>query len=341
MLFRNFTPFPPLQFESRDEQKRDFGVVVLRGTFEIIPNASLRLVQEQAPLVMADEYHGEPGKSSLSFESSLAPFKSKTDLLVTADAYAPGGSAHQWTVGVQVGNSNKEFLVTGARQWVRGMMGWTLTDPQPASTVPIRYELAYGGTYEKDGELVIHEENPVGLGFVDPDTEGPVKAPQILPVGIEPQFGKPVRVEGLGPIPPGWLPRRDKAGTFNVIWEKTRWPDLPEDFSFDFYNTASAGLTLPGFCKGDETVKLTNLTPRGELSFQLPSFQLASLFRFEDGRIIPGPINLDTIHVDVPENRAYLTWRGVVPVQPPLRALEIRMKAPAEVIDHSSAIPAH
>ena len=35
MLFRNFTPFPPLQFESRDEKKQDFGVIVLRGTFSI------------------------------------------------------------------------------------------------------------------------------------------------------------------------------------------------------------------------------------------------------------------------------------------------------------------
>jgi len=54
MLFRNFTPFPPLQFESRDEQQRDFGVVVVRGTFKITPNKPLSLEPEQEPLVMAD-----------------------------------------------------------------------------------------------------------------------------------------------------------------------------------------------------------------------------------------------------------------------------------------------
>ncbi len=339
MLFRNFTPFPPLQFESRDEKRNDFGVIVLRGTFQIENGQRLKLVQKQEPLVMADEYFGEPGHSSLRFESSLAAYKPRTDLLIHANAYSPSGNPEkEWVASVEFANIRKQIRITGPRRWEKGLIGRSLTPVEPADCVPVRYELAYGGTYEKNGQLFIHEENPIGCGFVDLDTKDPVTAPQILPVGIEPVFGKPVSVEGLGPIPPGWLPRRAKAGTFNVIWEKTRWPDLPEDFSFAFYNTASAGLTLSGFCKGQETIKLLNLSESRQLSFQLPCFQLASLFRFEDGRIIPGPINLDTIHVDVPESRAYLTWRGVVPVQPPIRALEIRMTAPPDVIDRSSRI---
>jgi len=93
MLFRNFTPFPPLQFESRDEQKRDFGVVVVRGTFKITPNKPLSLALEQEPLVMADVYHGEPGKSSLRLENNLTPYKPKTDIHLQAVAQAPYGRA--------------------------------------------------------------------------------------------------------------------------------------------------------------------------------------------------------------------------------------------------------
>lgn len=338
MLFRNYTPFPPLQFESRDEKRNDFGVIVLRGTFQIEHGCRLRLVQQQEPLVMADEYYGDPGVSSLKYESSIAPYKPKTDVVINANAYSPSGNPEkQWTAGVQFGNIKKEFQVTGPRRWERGFTGWGLTPIEPVEAVPVRYENAYGGSWRDGDELKLCDENYVGTGFADPKSKEPVRCPQILPIGFgTPQFGTPIPVEGLGAIAPAWRPRRDRAGTFNVIWEKTRWPDLPEDFSFEFYNTASRGLTLPAFADGTETVQLTNLTPSRSLTFQLPRFELATLLRFEDGRVLPGPIVLDTVHIDLLINRVFLTWRGVIPVNVPLRVLEVRMKAPEDVIHRPS-----
>ncbi len=339
MLFRNYTPFPPLQFESRDEKRNDFGVIVLRGTFQIENGRRLRLVQQQEPLVMADDYWGEPGQSSIRYESSIAPYKPRTDVLVNAVAYSPSGKPEeQWVAAVQFGGIRKEILVTGPRRWEKGITGWGLSRIEPVDSVPVRYENAYGGQYQDNGKLILCDENYVGTGFASPKSKEPIRCPQILPVGFGvPQFGKPIPVEGLGVVAPAWLPRRAKAGTFNVIWEKTRWPDLPEDFSFDFYNTASPGLTLPGFADGTEVVQLTNLSPNRSLSFQLPKFELATLLRFEDGRVIPGPIVLDTIHIDLLRDRVFLTWRGVIPVNVPLRVLEVRMKAPEDVIYSPSA----
>ncbi|MBX3421507.1 MAG: DUF2169 domain-containing protein [Pirellulaceae bacterium] len=337
MLFRNYTPFPPLQFESRDEKRNDFGVIVLRGTFQIESGKRLRLVQKQEPLVMADEYYGQPGMSSIRLESSIAPYKPKTDILVNATAYSPSGQPEkQWLAGIQFGNIQKVIQVTGPRRWEKGFGGWRLTDIEPIKSLPIRYEYAYGGNYRTEDKHELCDENYVGVGFANPKTTEPVPCPQILPANYgTPEFGKPIPVEGLGVIAPAWKPRRDRAGTFNLIWEKTRWPDLPEDFSFEFYNTASPGLTLPGFADGTETVHLKNLTPNGTLSFQLPRFELATLLRFEDGRLVPAPINLDTIHIDGEANRVFLTWRGVHPLSPPLRVVEVRMRAPDDVIDRS------
>ncbi|MBN1853271.1 MAG: DUF2169 domain-containing protein [Pirellulales bacterium] len=334
MLFRNFTPFPPLQFESRDEKQNDFGVIVLRGTFQIIPNARLPLVQEQEPIVVADEYFGEPGKSSIRFESNIAPYKPKTDVLVNATAFPPSGKPEkQWQVAVQFGSIRKELQVTGPRKWTRSLVGWTLGEIEPTASVPIRYEYAYGGSFGEGDNLTIFDANPVGTGFVADGKKDPVQAPQLLPIDVDSlEFRKPVGVAGFGPIAPNWSPRREKAGTFNVVWEKTRWPDLPEDFTFDFYNTASSGLTLPGFADGTETVQLINMSRQGDIQFKLPHFELATLVRFEDGRVIPAPVNLDTIHIEMPENRVYLSWRGVFPVAVPLRVLEVRMKAPADVV---------
>lgn len=346
MLFRNFTPFPTLQFESRDEKRRDFGVVALRGTFRIDPFGPLRLVQKQAPLVMTDEYFGRVTGSSLRCESSLAPYKPRTDVHIQATAHAPNRRpAASWPVAVEVGELRKELLVTGPRYWKwDAKRGWVLSDPLPVPQVPIRYEHAFGGSRTVAGGTQVCEENPVGVGFADPataDRSKPVAVPQILPPNSPPpELGKPIPVEGLGPVPPAWLPRRAKAGTFDAVWEKTRWPDLPEDFSFGFYNSAAPGLTCPGFLRGDEVVRLTNLTPDGSLLFWLPSFELALLLRFQDGRIVPSPVHLDTVHVDVQEQRAYLTWRGVFPLTSPLRVLEVRMRGPADVVKVSKPEPA-
>lgn len=330
MLFRNFTPFPPLQFESRDEQRRDFGVVVLRGTFAIDDGRMLRPIPDQAPVLYADEYHGEPGKSSLKVEGNLAPYKPRTDVHVNAVAYPPGGRpAKEWTCGVQVGDRKHELTVTGPRYYAFATLkGWHLTEPPPIASLPVRYEQAFGGT-RADGQT--WEENPIGIGYADPlkaEFKKPVPAPQILPAGTTlPAFGRPVPVAGLGPLAPAWKPRRDFAGTFDAVWEKTRWPDLPADFKFDFYNSAAPGLVAPGFLTGDEWVRLTGLTPGGgRLSFQLPGYELAMLLRLVDGRMIPAPCRLDTVHVEPADGRVYLAWRGLFPLDKPIRVLEVRMR---------------
>ena len=329
MLFRNYTPFPPLQFESRDEKQNDFGVIALRGTFKIENGKRLKLVQEQEPLIMTDQYYGEPGLSSLKFESSIAPYKPKTDLLVTGQAHAPSRTARkQWNVGVEIGKIKKGLTVTGPREW----LGGRLSPIKEVTRVPLRYELSYGGQHKSGKDFAQVEDNPVGTGFTKKS-----KPPQIFPFEDTTVQGVNGVVAGFGPIAPSWSPRREKAGTFNVIWEKTRWPDLPEDFSFEFYNTASEGLTLPGFVEGSETITLTNLAREEKLVFALPKFQLATLLRFHDGRLLPAPINLDTIHIELDSNRVYLTWRGVHPIKPPLRVLEVRMKAPEDVIDKATA----
>jgi hypothetical protein len=333
MLFRNFTPFPPLHFESRDNKQNDFGVVVLRGTFQIEPGRRLRLVEKQEPPIMADQYFGEPGKSSLRFENSLAPYKPRTDLLINAKAHAPGGRpSAEWTVSVHIGAIKKQLKVTGPRHWERRHRRWVLSPAEAVTAVPVRYENAYGGSYSIGKEIKSCDLNPIGVGFTDHNSTSPVTAPQILPLDCKPlEFGRPIAPEGFGPIAPAWSPRRERAGKFDADWKNERWPDLPEDFSFAFYNTASSGLTLPSFATGAEEVSLINLSPNGMLKFGLPQFELATLLRFESGQMFPGPVVLDTIHVEVPESRAYLTWRGIYPLSPPLRVLEVHVKAPHDV----------
>ena len=332
MLFRNFTPFSPLYFESRDENQNDFGVVVLRGTFKIENGAPLRMEQEQEPILYADEYYGDPQGSSLKFDTCMAPFKPKTDILVNANAYSPSWKPEKhWDVSFRFGDRYKQLTVTGPREWNRKMGIYSLSSIKPTDTVPLRYELAFGGCYnDKNDQRKAWPENPVGRGFFDRDTPQPViEAPQIFTDREDVTtltLGKACVTAGLGPVAPHWAPRSEKVGTYNEMWKRTRFPDLPADFDFHFYNSASRGLTLDGFANGDETIELVNLTPERRTTFQLPNYQLGSLMRFESGELLPGPVLLDTVHIDTFAERVYLTWRTVYPVGVPLRALEIRAK---------------
>jgi len=342
LQFRNFTYFPRLQFKSLDEKKREFGVVVLRGTFEIHNGKALHLSQKQEPLVLADEYHGKIGESSLRLENNLAPYKLRTDIHVNAVAHAPGEKyLQQWEAGIKVGKIQKKILVTGPRQWrFNSVTGWELTVPRPCIEVPIRYEYAFGGIWEYEKEKKICEENPVGIGFSDKalsDTKHPIAAPQITsPENPVKEFGKSYKPEGFGSISSAWKPRLNFAGTYDERWKKFRSPYLPDDFKFEFYNSAHPGLIYPGFVRGDETVVLINMNPDSYLSFKLPDYSLSLLVRWEDGQMAPLPIMLDTIHIEVPGKKVYLTWRGIFPLVKPIRVLEARIKIPDSVKQTSS-----
>ena len=175
MLFRNFTPFKPLCFESRDEKQNDFGVVVLRGTFDIHKGKQLRISQAQEPILFKDEYYGDPQESSIQFDSCMAPFKPKTDVLVNANAYSPSWrSEKEWSVSFRFGNYKKQLTVTGKRQWSRKMGMFELTRITPVDEVPLRYEHAYGGCYlDEYGVRQVWPQNPVGCGFADPKNQDP------------------------------------------------------------------------------------------------------------------------------------------------------------------------
>jgi len=152
MEYRNLTPFPSLVYEAIDAQSQSFEVAVLRMTLSVEPNGTLKIADDQAPLVMVDELYGELNKSSVKQESDLAPYKPWCDVIVVGDALAPGGKwASRFESGIRIsrkGNTivHKRITVTGPRYWKkRWLGGWRLTKPDPIQSLPLRYEYAYGG----------------------------------------------------------------------------------------------------------------------------------------------------------------------------------------------------
>ena len=338
MKLKNYTPFSPFTFASRDQNKKDFGVMVLQGSFDIIHDAALKPHQKQADMVFDDQYLGDIAGSSLVQENSVAPFKPKTDIHLNATAYAPEGKPRdKWLVSVKVGKIEKQLLITGPRCWERSLtLTKQLDDPEPITKLPIHYEYAYGGAVKNgNNQIEVYAENPVGKGFEQHRKKNPSAASNIAPQIIRPDeydmdYHQQYTPQGFGPISPAWSPRLKYAGTYDLVWEKTRWPDLPEDFQFEFYNSAHPDLIYPGYVDGNEVIELRNLTPDGYVKTQLPGYEVAILVRYTDGELRPIPMMLDTVYFDVNTLQAFLTWRAIYSLEKDIRVLEARIHLPRD-----------
>ncbi len=336
MQLVNHTAFPAMTFEARDRDDRPWHVLVVRATMTLADGPA-RLSQLQRPLVLGDTHAGDPASSSTLDESDLAPYKPGTDVLVRGTARPPGGgSARAWEAEVAVGTRRARVRVTGPRAWVReGGDRWRLTDPEPCDGVPLRYELAYGGTAQKGDRTERCEENPVGVGIAPPwwrDGEERIAAPQLeWPDDPLTAIDAPIRPAGFGPVGRAWLPRRARAGTFDDAWLKERWPVMPADFDDAYWCSAPPGLGGQGYLRGDEAVRVRGVG-RAEIAFSLPGHRVFALLRHENGVVLPFTMNLDTVTIDADALEVGLVWRLVTGVAPPIRLMEARMefREPAE-----------
>jgi hypothetical protein len=330
MELRNQTACHTLAFKGRSILDEPFHVIVLRSTWSIPSTGPMLLLPEQEPLVMADTYHGAPGRSSPRVESDLAPYKPRADISVVGSARAPGGvPTAAWEASVRVGSLAKTVRVTGPRRWERAR-DWALSEPEACTEVPLCYELAFGGTARhRDGRDAPFAENPVGLGHAPAgslDDVDVVPAPQIeSPDDPIRELGVTHRPVGFGLLGRAWEPRLARAGTYDDAWLAHTWPRLPDNFDFAYWNAAPADLTAPRWLVGDEAVELTGLFADGPRRFQLPGVWVYALAIPHDGPAIPYPMKLDTVSFDVDAARASLTWRLALPIEPALAAIEPRM----------------
>lgn len=314
METRNYIPFPNASFRCRDDRKRPLLVAVAKGTFKIENGKVLKPVQDQKPVLPKDTFFGEPGESSILRPSDFVPAKPRTDIFVNALAYAPGGkAAPRWLAEVQVDIHTASYKILGRRNWVYQAADakWVLEEPKAVPTVPLRYEQAYGGRGEVNGEQVVFAKNPLGTGFVvptEPQDGDKIKAPQIEMPGF------PVSDVGGDYTPAGLC----------ATYED--WGLVADDAPYAACNRAHPSLIYPGKVKHDAWITLTNLSPEGKLSFGLPDYKMINLVRYTDGGLLPGAMVLDTIAIDVPNMEVQLTWRLPIARNSDVRVLEFRME---------------
>lgn len=282
----NRTPYAHGHTWIRDKTGRHFWVVAVQATFSVKPNGQLELAEEQPEPLLAPEYTGEPGQSSLRWDSDLLYVKRCTDVVADAHAHCPGGRARASTVvSLRVASINKQIEVHGSRVYYQGAVGLTTTAPAPFVSRPISYEWAFGGLDLSDPNPAKHridDRNPIGKGFsLRPDRLIHRPAHAIEYPGTNPAKVGPA---GLGPIDPAWTPRRQRGGTYDAVWERKKKPLLPDDYDELYASSAPEDQRTLQPLSGGERVELRGATPSGVFAFEVPRILLAFSTRFGSRR---------------------------------------------------------
>lgn len=309
------TPFEASLDAVIDKDGSAAHVAVLKATYDIRPDGSLRVAERQVPVTVADEFFGDPGTSSPADQGDGVFFKPDTDVVVMGRVYAPGGRpVEQTEASVTVGKVSLTARVTGDRTWTAGVVGVRASPPTPFAEMPITWGRAFGGIDATDPDPKRHrwdQRNPAGTGFrvSRTDLEGVA-----LPNFEDPRHpmsnwsDKPAP-RGFGFIGRGWEPRLKYAGTYDDAWQANRMPILPADFDYRFFNGAPPELIHPGHLKGGEEVRMVNLSRRGTEAFRLPRVRVRFLVVARRKRAVVDAA-LDTVRLLTDGPRVVLVWRS-------------------------------
>jgi hypothetical protein len=273
------------------------------------------LSEEQVPLTESDEFVGEPGLSAPLHEVDYAHRKPACDVLLNGSAYAPGGKEVQSvTVAATVGRMRKSFEVVGDRVWRPSVLGTSPSTPVPFAVMPISYGNAFGGadtTKADKNEIRTFVRNPVGRGyshFMERMDGKPLPNTQEAGNPVQ-QLGRQYPPMSFGPIGRNWQPRAGWAGTYDQTWMDERAPFWPDDFDYRYFQAAPSDQQIP-YPSGGEEVILQNLTPDGEVRFELPRRSFPILVIPHNGRDRRVETVLDTVLLEPDAGRFLLTWRA-------------------------------
>lgn len=295
--------------------------VVVKGTFTLAEHPHLLPITQQVPICTVDQFDGEPLTTPPRYETDLVPFKPRCDVLLHGTAYAPADQlAERMLVGLRIGDLDKQLLVSGRRHWRRRLLSYTASEPEPFTTMPLSYALAFGGADHSHPDPEKHEqcqENPLGIGFHAKSPSAIADSP--LPCIEDPtalmtsprQRCQPV---GFAPLFRGWMPRRALAGTYDEHWQEEVAPFLPVDFDEAYYQCAPHDQQLP-YLRGGEPIILDHLTPAGHTTASVPTHEVPVRVFFRDGSDDEVAAVMDTLIIEPDQQRMIVTWRATVVVR--------------------------
>src|SRR5262249_52165415 len=124
----NRTPFATQHLVVTDSACEERLLVLVKATYDL-KAATPKVHDKQDPVRLADEYHGEPGKSSIKAAAEGCLMKPAVDVILVGSAYANGKDKTQVDVRLKFGSLEKTVRVYGDRVWERGLLSHKPSPP--------------------------------------------------------------------------------------------------------------------------------------------------------------------------------------------------------------------
>ncbi len=305
------TPFEAAWQVWKSPTSKQCLTLIVKGTFSLVESGACPIAGQQQ-LPTGDIHQDGDPEASVRTESDFAHIKPKGECFVVGSCYAPGKSAAPVVlVAFTIGPVGKKMAVIGDR-YFKGFIA-KQTEPEPFKVMPLCWERSFGGSKSA--------VNPVGIGldkipigekkkrhFPLPNIENPEAL-----MRSRRQNPPPV---GSFPIPKSWKQRIAHAGRYSQKWLDSKWPGLPDDFQWRYFNAAPEDQQISGYFKGDEVISLINLHPvHQRIRCRLPGLRATALLRRADGgtSIALRP-DLDTITVDTDNGTVTCLWRAITEI---------------------------
>ncbi len=331
---------------SKNESGNPIFSVLVKRTYDIQPGRMAIRLECPCPFNLVDTYydHGDPERTTVKYESDMAPYKVATDVVVIGKAYAPQGKpVSQIDVSVEIAEYKKTIRVIGDRKCIyQKMKPPQFTDPIPFTEMEIRYERAYGGKDQRSNPDLpfYYPRNPMGKGIAIknipevveglplPNLEDPedLLTPERIILEEMTRWNHQPLPQGFGWFQKTWYPRCSFVGSIppfvlsDEVMREERMGIVPKGqialarqfklpaFDIRFNNGASLGLILP-FLKGGEKVRINGMTQEGELIFFIPDEKPNILMDIGMGEN-ELEVVLHTICIRLEEMQLDLVWRG-------------------------------
>lgn len=310
---RNTSPFLAEVFVAIDKGGVKSLVVVVRATFAVGHDGGATVHEQQTPFVFADAHHADPETTAVASEMDFAPVKPRAEVLLNAQAIAPGGTPVEALEVALVGPGlTKRAIVTGERFWTRGPLGLRPTAPRPFQRMPLAWHLAFGGADNSDDDPRKHRcelRNPIGAGFhVNARTLEGVALPCIEHPEhrLRAWSDRPEPI-GFGPVSRFASMRLKYAGTYDQDWLENVRPFLPQNFDDRYFQAAPECQQFDGLRPGTEFVCI-NMSTEGRFAVRVPRLNVTAKFLLDDRKVIK-TVRADTLILEPHERRIVLVGR--------------------------------
>ena len=244
----------------------------------------------------------------MQVESDFSPLKPTTDITLNATAFAPDGlPCETWEAGVGL-NDDKPVMarVYGKRHWHKAARLVGISDPKPCLSVPLRYELAFGGANEK----LASPFNPIGCGYLPIVKQSDARMAHQIEWAHQcidaRNAGKPHLAAGFGVRHRSWQPRLNYVGTYDEAWVANQHPYPPADFKAAYHLAGCPDLRPSRYWVGGERIHFYHLSPKqAHASLVIPHARFMWALSYPESSQSPTPLrlvgrcHLDTLHFDI------------------------------------------